>query len=288
MTSAPPVSSTAAAADDVIVTQYPLALDGVVTRVLDTVVGDDVLVCLHGAGSRADRWRPVMPLLAAAGFRVVALDHPGHGLAQRPACYPHGTPAYTRVARALLDELDLGAVTMLGTSLGGHVAATAAVADPSRVRATVLIGAVGLTPRPPEDAAAGSPIIDTSEAGTRAKLEFLVHDQSLVTDGWVREETLIGDAPGTAEARAELARYLAEDRPEDLVGEEYAALGLPTRLIWGAEDRWITPAVGEAVARVVPHAELSLLPGTGHAPYYERPEAFTELVLPFLDAHARG
>jgi 2-hydroxy-6-oxonona-2,4-dienedioate hydrolase len=272
----------------VTIAQYPLGVDGVITRVLDTVVGDDVLVCLHGAGSRADRFRPAMPLLAEAGFRVIAMDHPAHGLAQRPAGYPHGTPAYASVARALLDELDLGCVTMLGTSLGGHVAASAALADPSRVRATVLIGAVGLVPPEPAAAGAGSPIVDTSEAGTRAKLEFLVHDQTLVTDEWVREETLIGNAPGTAAARAELARYLADDMPGDLVGAAYAALGLPTQLVWGAEDRWITPSIGRAAAEVIPQADLVLVPDAGHAPYFERPDAFMDLVLPFLDAHARG
>jgi len=270
------------------VLQYPIGLDGVVTRVLETGVGEDVLLCLHGAGSRADRWRPVLPRLAARGFRVIAVDYPGHGLAARPEGYRHGTPAYARVAAELLDVLGLDTVSILGTSLGGHVAATVALARPEQVRATVLIGAVGLVPPEPAAADAGSPIVDTSEAGTRAKLEFLVHDQSLVTDEWVREETLIGAAPGTAAARAELARYLADDLPLGLVGAPYAARALPTRLVWGAEDRWITPAVGRATAELLPHAELSLLPGTGHAPYYERPEAFLEQVLPFLDAHARS
>lgn len=270
------------------VLQYPVGVDGTVTRVLELGSGDDVLVCLHGAGSRADRWRPALPLLADAGFRVLAVDFPGHGMAARPEGYAHGTPAYTRAVGELLDVLDLGRVTVLGTSLGGHVAATLALARPELVRATVLIGAVGLVPPEPEDEDAGSPIIDTSEAGTRAKLEFLVHDQTLVTDDWVREETLIGNAPGTVEARAELARYLAHDLPGGLVGEAYAALGLPTLLCWGAQDIWITTAIGDATAKVVPHAEYVQLEGAGHAPYFERPAAFAELALPFLERHARS
>jgi 2-hydroxy-6-oxonona-2,4-dienedioate hydrolase len=273
---------------DVTVQQYPLGLDGVVTRVLDTGVGDDVLVCLHGAGSRADRWRPALPLLAAEGFRVLAVDFPGHGLAARPEGYPHGTPAYTAAVVELLDALGLQQVTILGTSLGGHVAASVALARPTAVRATVLIGAVGLVPPEPAAEAAGSPIVDTSEAGTRAKLEFLVHDPTLLTDEWVREETLVGNAPGTTAARAELARYLADDMADDLVGADYAALGLPTHLVWGAEDRWITPAIGRATAELLPDAELVLVPDAGHAPYYERPEAFMELVRPFLAAHAHA
>jgi 2-hydroxy-6-oxonona-2,4-dienedioate hydrolase len=270
------------------VLQYPLGVDGTVTRVLEVGTGDDVLLCLHGAGSRADRWRPALPLLAAAGFRVLAVDFPGHGLAERQPGYRHGTPAYTRAVGELLDALDLGRVSVLGTSLGGHVAATLALARPEVVRSTVLIGAVGLVPPEPEAEDAGSPIVDTSEAGTRAKLRFLVHDQTLVTDEWVREETLIGNAPGTTEARAELARYLAHDMSGDVVGTEYAALDLPTMLCWGAQDVWIPTTVGEATAKVVPHAEYVELEGAGHAPYFERPEAFTELVLPFLERHARS
>lgn len=264
------------------VVQYPLELDGVVTRVLEAGEGDDVLVCLHGAGSRADRWRPVLPLLVDAGFHVYAVDFPGHGLAAKPVGYPYGSPRYAAGVVELLDRVGTPSAAVLGTSLGGHVAALVALGRPELVWASVLIGAVGLVGRPPEAAAPGSPIVDGSPAGTRAKLELLVHDPTLITDEWVHEESMVSTSPGAAEARAELARYLAEDQADDLAGEAYAALDIPTLLLWGAEDRWIPPSVGEATAAVVTHAPLVLLPAAGHAPYFERPEAFADAVVPFL------
>lgn len=270
------------------VLQYPLGLDGLVTRVLESGEGDDVLVCLHGAGSRADRWRPQLQLLADAGFHVYAVDFPGHGLAAKPEGHPYGSPAFTRVVHDLVRQLDVDRVSILGTSLGGHVAARVACERPDTVRSVVLVGAVGLVPEDPDqDASSGAPIADASPAGTRAKLEFLVADPALVTDEWVHEETMINSSPGSAGARAELGRYMAEQLDGDRVGEPFAALDLPTMLCWGAQDRWIPTSVGDATAKLVPHAEYVLVEGAGHAPYYERPDAFAELVLPFLDRHAR-
>lgn len=261
------------------VLQYPLELAGVVTRVLECGTGDAAIVCLHGSGSRADRWRPALPLLADAGFHVYAVDFPGHGLAEKPIGYPYGAPAFTDVAVALVDHLDQPAVSILGTSLGGHVGARTACERPERVRSTVLIGAVGLVPWERE---AGSPIVDTSLAGIRSKLRFLVADGALVTDAWVREEAQVNSSPGGPAALAELGRWSVEDADGDLVGERYAELGLPTMLVWGAQDRWVDVHVGTAAAALLPDAPFLLLGGTGHAPYFERPAHFVAEVAPFL------
>jgi hypothetical protein len=52
----------------------------------------------------------------------------------------------------------------------------------------VLVGAVGLVARSERDRPAASPIVDPGIAAVRRKLEFLVHDPSLVHDAWVHEE----------------------------------------------------------------------------------------------------
>lgn len=259
--------------------QYPLGLAGQVTRVLECGQGDDVVLCLHGSGSRADRWAPALPLLAAEGYHVYAIDFPGHGLASKPAGYAYGAPAFTEVAVAMLDWLAPAPVAVLGTSLGGHVAAWAACERPAQVRATILIGAVGLVTWDRGAEGTTSPIVDGSLAGVRAKLEFLVADPTLVTDTWVREESQINSSPGAATALATLGSY---DANADLVGERYAALGLPTMLCWGADDRWVPPSVGEAAKAVLPAAPFVLLEDAGHAPYFERPADFVKTAAEFL------
>jgi 2-hydroxy-6-oxonona-2,4-dienedioate hydrolase len=265
------------------VRQYPVEADGLVTRVLECGAGSRAVVCLHGAGSRADRWRPALPLLAEAGYHAFAIDFPGHGLADKPAGYPYGTPAFTTAVLDVLDRLDLSAVSLLGTSIGGHVAAMVACTRPPQVTSAVLIGAVGLTPNARTDEPGRSPIIDSTPGGIRRKLEFLVEDQTLVTDEWVDEESRINSSPGAEEALAALGRYSADRLEEDLVGERYARLGIPTMLCWGAQDRWIPPRVGYDVAGLLPDAPFALVEGTGHAPYFERPDACVTAIVEFLD-----
>jgi 2-hydroxy-6-oxonona-2,4-dienedioate hydrolase len=263
------------------ISQYPLGVDGIVTRVLEAGVGDNVLVCFHGSGSRADRWRPFMTLLADYGYHVYAVDYPGHGLAQKPAGYAYGSAKFGEFAIAFVDQLDFPRVTLLGTSLGGHVAALVSLARPERIKGCVLIGAVGLVPIERSSGGTASPVIDTSLAGTRAKLEYLVADPSIVTDAWVHEESMINSSPGAREAMKQLAETSAAETAADLVGAQYKQLGLPTFLIWGAQDRWIPPLVGEDTAALL-EEQLHLLEGTSHAPYYEDPTGFLDLVQPFL------
>jgi 2-hydroxy-6-oxonona-2,4-dienedioate hydrolase len=264
------------------VLQYPLGVGELTTRVLECGTGDDIVVCLHGSGSRADRWLPVLPLLASCGFHAYAVDYPGHGLAAKPAGYPYGTPAFARFAAGFVDQLGAASVALVGTSIGGHVAATVARDHPHLVRATILVGAVGLVAIPPEQRPATNPIVRTGPDGIRAKLEFLLWDRGLITDEWILEESRINSSPGAAEALAFLGRYSADQLGSDLVGEAYAALGIPTMLCWGADDRWVPPAVAHATSRLLPEAPLLFLEDAGHSPYFERPVPFVEEVALFL------
>lgn len=255
---------------------------GLATRVLECGEGDEAIVCLHGSGSRADRWLPAMPLLAAAGFHVYAVDFPGHGWAAKPLGYPYGAEAFKDFTVSVLGLLPHDRVSLFGTSLGGHVAAWTACERPTQVRAAVLVGAVGLVQRDQTRGGTAQPIVDSSLDGVRAKLEFLVSDRRLVTPEWVREESLVNSSPGSAQALDELRRRTAESESSQLVGEPFADLALPTLLCWGGDDRWVPPEIGRRVAQLVTHAEMVVIARAGHAPYFERPGAFVEAATEFL------
>jgi len=57
---------------------------------------------------------------------------------------------------------------------------------------------------------------------------------------------------------------------------------MPTILIWGAQDRWVPAEVGHRTASLMPEAPLVLLDRASHAPYYERPEAFNDVLTDYL------
>jgi 2-hydroxy-6-oxonona-2,4-dienedioate hydrolase len=269
------------------VIQYPLGVGNVVTRVLESGVGPRTVLCLHGAGSRADRWAPVVEPLAAIGYRVLALDFPGHGLATKGPAVPCTTPALSDFVAEALDALGLREVDVLGTSLGGHVGATLATRRPGLVRSLVLVGAVGIVEFPLHLQRDPKLLSEASPTAIRRKLEVLVADRSLVTDAWVREESMINSSPGAAESLRRIGEYLNDGLNGDLVGALLRGREpLPTLLVWGADDVWVPPEHGRATQVALPGTQFVLMERCGHAPYFEWPQRFVEIVGPFLgDGH---
>ena len=263
------------------VISYPVTGAGVTTRVVESGSGDNVLVCLHGAGSRADRWVPAMPGLVEAGFRVLAIDFPGHGFAEKRGDIDYSAAGFAEVIAGVLDALGLSEVTIAGTSLGGHVAAYLAVERTDLVAGLVLIGAVGIGDFPQEFHTPAEVLSDGSEAGVRRKLSFLVADPALVTDAWVREESMINSSTGAHQALTRIAGWLDTSCNDARQDARLAKLlpGLPVLLVWGADDLWTPPSMGASAQQNLPGVQLELMPGCGHAPYFEDPDLFLDLMI---------
>ena len=125
---------------------YPLALGDQYTRVLEQGTGPNTIVLIHGLGARADRWRRNIGPLADAGWRCVALDLPGHGFASKDGDFDFSVLNCARFVTDLMTELDIGQAVLVGTSMGGYVAAHIACAAPDRVAALALVGTIGIVP----------------------------------------------------------------------------------------------------------------------------------------------
>jgi pimeloyl-ACP methyl ester carboxylesterase len=264
---------------------YPLYVNGVATRVLVSGESGTPVVFVHGAGGRAERWARNLDALAAAGYHAYAPDLPGHGFAAKGPGVACSVPAYRDFLAGFVDAIGAAQAVLIGTSLGGHVAAAYAAGNPGRVRALVLAGSLGLVPVGVEArlrVQAG--LADQGREGIRAKLQRIFLDASLVTDETVEEDFRVNNSPGAKESFAALGRYVAERLDDDVVGAQLAAAGLPTLLVWGEQDRSVDLSVGKAAAGVIPGARLVVLPDAGHAPYFERPEAFNRAVIDFLAA----
>lgn len=265
------------------VKQYPLGVADQVTRILDGGAGPSV-VCLHGVGARADRWQRNLPCLADAGYRAIAIDLPGHGLASKDDD-SWTVPRYAQFVLSLLDALGVGRTALIGTSLGGHIAATVACLAPDRVDALVLVGTLGIVPLGPDACnAVADSITDRSRDGIGRKLRTVVHDSAMVTDSWVEEEYRVNNSPGAEQAFAGLSSYFRVQIDQDVVGPALAALDPQpaTLLVWGAEDVMVRPELGQRSLDVIPAARLVTIPATGHAPYFEDPGTFNEAVVSFL------
>lgn len=265
--------------------QYPLGVDGVLTRVLEAGAGDRTMLLVHGVGARADRWRRNLEGLASAGYHPYAIDLPGHGLAQKGPDIPGTVPEYARFARTMLDDLGAGEVYLVGTSLGGHVCATAACDMAERVAGLVLVGTVGITPIGAERRRRTQSIVgETSWEAVGGKLRVVLHDEALATEELHREEFRINNSPGAAESFERIAAYFGNDLDDDVVGDRLAALAdaFPVLIVWGREDVGFPLELGEAASAKLPGSRLAVMDDAAHAPYFERPEAFNRIVTDFL------
>lgn len=101
--------------------------------------GAEAVVCLHGVPASSFLYRLVLPELADRGFRGIAFDLPGLGLAERPRDFDYSWTGLGRWAVAALDELGLDRVHLIVHDIGGPVGFEIAAAAPDRVRSLLLL-----------------------------------------------------------------------------------------------------------------------------------------------------
>ena len=267
--------------------EYPLGVSGSLTRVIEAGRGDDrPVLFIHGLGARADRWRRNLEVFAAAGYRAIAIDLPGHGFASKSDDLDYTVPGFAAFVRDAMDVLDLPPAILVGTSLGGHVSGYLACESPERVTALVLVGAVGLVPI---GAAAGAAIRDSVRATGReaieSKLKFVLFDHDAITPEWIEEEWRINNSPGAEQAFARLGDYIAGGMDRHIIGTRLAeaADGVPMMLVWGAEDRAVPLEIGREGRALVGETRLCVIESAGHVPYFEQAPAFNREVLSFLE-----
>ena len=264
---------------------YPYQVGSTITRVIEGVGGAVPMVFVHGVSSYAHRWLHNVEAFAPAGYRGYAIDLPGHGFATKDGAFDHSVPGYAAFLASFLDEIGTGPAVLVGTSLGGHVVGALACRQPERVRSLVMAGSVGIVEVGADvRRMIANAILKPDSDGIRQKLTRAHADPSLVTDAWVDEEVRINNSPGARETFERLAGYFTANLDDDCVGAELAALSrrIPILLVWGEWDRSLGLEVAEAAHRRLTGSRLAVIRGAGHAPYFERPDAFNGIVEEFL------
>jgi pimeloyl-ACP methyl ester carboxylesterase len=254
------------------------------------------LLFIHGYGALIEHWRPIMRSVARQ-HSFYALDLYGFGYSARPAGLSTRERWAEQVATFITEVIGEPAV-VIGHSMGGVVVSELARTRPELTRALVLVNSSGMQiyerPMTTTDRALlgliGAPLLGETVAGifgnewgVRQGLLASYHRKERVTPELVK--TFAGPLQ-----RYGANSYLNTTRnAENLVIKlEAGAYERPALLIWGAEDRSIPPSDGEAIKRrVLPQAELTLLPDSGHCPFDETPEAFCEALLPWVEQNVK-
>lgn len=249
------------------------------------------ILLVHGIGSNADTWGDVPQLLAARGFRTVAVDLPGHGESSRaPGDYSLGSLACT--LRDLLDHLGIERVHLVGHSLGGGVSMQFAYQFPDRVAAMVLESSGGL------GAEAFTGLRAASLPGSELVIKWAINQRTLRGAGWIGERLgRVGFTPHVLSPRAlETVSWLSEpDRRAAFLatlrsvvshsGQVVSALdklhlldGSRVLIVWGDRDPMIPMKHGENAHAALQGSRFVVFPGAAHEPHLHDPERFADLV----------
>ena len=235
--------------------------------------GSPSLVFLHGAGGHTG-WMPFLDELSRR-FAVFAPEHPGFGQSDDPPWLDDVADlAYFHLE--LLAALGLERVHLMGTSLGGWVAAEMAVRSTARLASLTLVGAVGIT-------AGGEPIPDTFRMPEAENLRRYYADPERAARRLA--DLARADYRVVAKNRATVTRLAYRPRFHNPgLAKWLHRIDVPTLLLWGAADGLVPPAFGDAYRALIPGARLVVLPGAGHAPFDEEKDAFLAAFADFVAA----
>ncbi|MCF4010834.1 alpha/beta fold hydrolase [Rheinheimera sp. UJ63] len=245
------------------------------------------IVLIHGTSSSLHTWDGWVHALKDQR-RVIRFDLPGFGLTGPSADNNYSIENYARIVIALLDELQLEQVVIVGNSLGGNVAWATAVLYPQRIKKLVLVDASGY-PNQAQSVPIGFmiariPLLNKlmEQVLPRSVIESSVKnvygDPALVTAELIDRYFELTTRAGNRQA---LSQRLRQTQTESLVNR-IKDLKLPTLIIWGDRDRLIPPAMADRFHQDIVGSQLVRFNRLGHVPQEEDPSSTVTVFKQFL------
>ena len=217
-------------------------------------------------------------------------DLPGFGDAGRDRQAGYRIDDQVQRLREFLVGLGLERCHLGGNSMGGFIAAQYAATYPDAVQSLWLLDAAGCaaahdTAIVRRYLACGEvPLLVRSPADFDALFPAVM--QHVPWLPYSLRHELAQRAVADFALHTRIFREFACESPT-LEGR-YAAIRAPTLIVWGSEDRMLSPAAATAMAALIPRSEVDVMPDTGHLPMIERPRAVAARYLRFLASQGYG
>jgi pimeloyl-ACP methyl ester carboxylesterase len=296
----PPIADTAPIKELADADSHFIQVNGLAVHYKIYGSGEPVLILLHGFGASSFSWREVTGPLSQSGT-VIAYDRPAFGLTERPLPgpsgwtgeNPYGAEANISLLFGLMDALKIQKAVLVGNSAGGTVAVQSALKNPARVSGLVLVDAAVYPGSRGNRFGLLAPVINTPQmsrlgpyfvrsiAGDQGTqyLRSAWHDPSKITDAI----TLGYRIPLRVENwDIALWEYTKAGPGNEDLDRHLKELKMPVLVIAGDDDQIIPTGLSVQLGGDIPGAKLAILPGCGHVPHEECPQAFLKAIRDFL------
>lgn len=243
------------------------------------------VILLHGLGGSAENWH-FNPALSninalAASYHVLAPDQIGFGKSDKPLLkYRVGT--YVDFLDKFMAELKIEKASLVGNSLGGWIAALAAIKYPNRVEKIVLADAAGILP-------ANLNADEIYQLNNSTRDEIRANMKRIFASPLLQNNEALVDQFMTARVVANdgyTINSLIESikRREDFLNDRLGEIKKPTLIIWGKQDGLLPVADATTFNTGIAGSQLVLFDNCGHVPQAEKATEFNAAVLKFLGA----
>lgn len=230
----------------------------------------EVLLLLHGLFGALSNWEGVVERFSKK-YRVVIPMLPIYEMPIKEA----GLDGLRKFVEEFLEHKQINKMTIMGNSLGGHIALMYTIKNGSKVNKLILTGSSGLF----EDSMGGSYPKRGNYDYVRERVAYTFYDPQ------VASKELVDEVFETTKSIPKCMRIvaIAKSAQRNNLASELEGIKVPTLLIWGLNDTITPPMVGHEFNRLIPNSTLQFIDKCCHAPMMEHSEKFNELVDEFLD-----
>jgi pimeloyl-ACP methyl ester carboxylesterase len=229
----------------------------------------EVLLLLHGLFGALSNWKDVIERFSGK-YKVVIPMMPIYDM----PVLTTSVKGLAKFVEEFVEEMGFTNMTVLGNSLGGHVALVYSLKNQHNIHSMVLTGSSGLY----ENAMGGSYPKRGDYEYMKKKVEYTFYDPATATKELVDEVfEITNDRMKVLKTLAMAKSAIRHNMRKDI-----SKIEVPVCLIWGKDDKITPPEVAEEFLQLLPKAELHWIDKCGHAPMMEQSEEFNMILEGFL------
>lgn len=235
-----------------------------------------VIVLLHGLMGGIENFESIIPSLSESGYRVIGPILP---LFEKPLIQTN-IKTFKKYLTHFLEFKKIDRLSLLGNSLGGHIALVFAQDNPEMIDSLILTGSSGL--------------YENSMGDTfprRGDYEYIKRKtEEVFFDPKMATKELVDNVFKIANDRPSVVRLLAMAKSaiRHNMSKDIPQLDFPVCLIWGKQDSVTPPHVAEEFHSLFKRSDLYWIDHCGHSPMWEHPFTFLDILVKWLESNVKN